>query len=93
MKETEKRVISIFKALGCPTRFKIVKLLKKGEMCTSEIADNLRKDKSTISKHLKILRDLDIVRYVTSNKYVFYRLKKSNIINLIKYAEKTFSRK
>ncbi|MCD6578894.1 winged helix-turn-helix transcriptional regulator [bacterium] len=92
MKETEKRTVGIFKALGSPTRFKIVKLLDVGEMYTSEIAKNLGKDKSTISKHLKILKDLNIVRYVTKDKYVFYRLKKDTVLDLINYAEKIFGR-
>ncbi len=92
MKEKEKRTINIFKALGCPTRYKIIKLLHKNEMCTSEIAHSIRKKKATTSKHLKILKDLDIVRYVTNGKYVFYRLKKGDIIDLMKYAEKIFGR-
>ena len=93
MNETEKRTISVFKALGSPTRYKIIKLLYKNEMCTGEIAQIIRKDKSTTSNHLKILKDLDIVRYITREKYVIYRLKKGNIIDLIKYAEKMFSRR
>ncbi len=92
MKEVEKRTISVFKALGSPTRFKIVKLLAAGEMYTSEIADILRKDKSTVSRHLKILKDMDIVRYITRDKYVFYRLKKGSVVDLINYAEGIFGR-
>ncbi len=92
MKEKEKRIVSIFKILGSPTRFKIVKLLQKGEMCTSEIAENLGKDRSTISRHLKDMMNLDIVRYVTKDKNVFYRLKKDSVLNLIKSAEKIFGR-
>ncbi|MCK4667419.1 winged helix-turn-helix transcriptional regulator [Candidatus Dependentiae bacterium] len=92
MREKEKRVVSIFKVLGSPTRFKIIKLLQKDEMCTSKIAENLGKDRSTISRHLKNLMNLDIIRYVTRDKSVFYRLKKDSVLNLIKYAEKIFGR-
>ncbi len=92
MKEVEKRTVSIFKALGCSTRFNIIKLLDRGEMYTSEIADNLRKDKSTISKHLKILKDMDIVRFISRDKHVFYRLKKDTVLDLVNYAEKVFGR-
>ncbi len=74
------------------SRFKIVKLLAAGEMYTSEIADILRKDKSTISKHLKIMKDMDIVRYITRENYVFYRLKKGSVVDLINYAEEIFGR-
>ena len=92
MREKEQRIVSIFKVLGSPPCFKIIKLLQNGEMCTSKIAENLGRNKSTISKHLKNLINLDIVRYVTRNKYVFYRLKKDSVLNLIKYAEKIFGR-
>lgn len=92
MKETEKRTISIFKALGCPTRYRIIQLLSKKSSCPSEIADLLNKTATTISKHLRILKDLDIVRYSTVNKNVFYRLKKEKIFDLMKYAEKICSR-
>ena len=92
MKETEKRTISIFKALGSQTRYRIIQLLSKKSLCPSEIGDLLNKATTTISKHLKILRDLDVVRYSTVNKNVFYRLKKEKIFDLIKYAEKICSR-
>ena len=92
MREQEQRIVSIFKALGNPIRFKIVKLLQKGEMCTSKIAENLGRDKSTISRHLKGLMDLDIVKYFTKDKYVFYRLKNDSVLKLMQYAEKIFGR-
>ena len=92
MKETEKRTVSIFKALGCPTRYKMIQLLSQKPLCTSELADLLNKTAPTISKHLKILRDLDIIRYYTVSNNVFYRLKKGKIYDLMKYAEKICSR-
>ena len=92
MRETEKRVVSIFKALGSHTRFNIVKLLENGSMYTNQIAEALSKDKSTISKHLKILKDLDIVRFVTKERHVYYRLKKRDVPDLIRYAETQFGR-
>ena len=92
MKEREKRTISIFKALGCSTRYRIIQILSQKSLCTSDLADLLNKTAPTISKHLKILRDLDIVRYSTVNKNVFYRLKKEKILDLIKFTERIFSR-
>ena len=92
MKEKEKRTVNIFKALGCDTRYKIIMELSKKQLCPKELGKLLRKNSTTISKHLKILRDLDIVRYNTVDKNVFYRLKKKELIDLIKYTEKIFSR-
>ena len=92
MKETEKRTVSIFRALGSPTRFKIIQLLSSATLCTSEIANILRKKSTTISKHLKILRDLDLVYYITRDKKVFNRLKKKRILSIIEEVEEIFGR-
>jgi DNA-binding transcriptional ArsR family regulator len=41
---------------------------------------------------LKILRDLDIVCFRTQDNKVFYKLKKKNVLDLIRYTENLFSR-
>lgn len=92
MKESEKRTVSIFKALGSPTRYNIIILLSNGEYASGKIALILGKTATTISKHLKILRDLDIVCFRTQDNKVFYKLKKKNVLDLIRYTENLFSR-
>ena len=77
MLEKEKRIVNIFNALGSPTRFKITKLLTECEMCTLDISKKLNKSISTVSKHLKILKDLDMIKFHTKGKYVIYSLKKT----------------
>ncbi|MDD3628119.1 MAG: metalloregulator ArsR/SmtB family transcription factor [bacterium] len=92
MKESEKRTVSVFRALGCPTRYKIIKLLKVSELCTTDLSKALKKTATTTSKHLKVLKDLGIVKYYTKEKKVIYRLKNNKIINILEYAESLFSR-
>ena len=51
-----------FKALSDPVRLEILNMLKKnGRMNAGEIADNFELSKATISHHLKILREQDLI--------------------------------
>ncbi len=56
------RLARRFKALGDPTRSKLVYALSLGELCVSELAVALGASLSATSHQLRILRDLDIVR-------------------------------
>ena len=49
------------KALSDPTRRKILELLKKKAMTAGEIAENFNVSGRTISHHLSILKDADLV--------------------------------
>lgn len=73
----------IFKALGDDTRAKIVYALSREELCVCDIASILGLSVSTISHHLRVLRNLKLVRYRKDGKIVFYSLDDSHIFNLI----------
>lgn len=50
------------KALGHPIRVEIIKiLLEKGECISGDLAENFEKAHSTISEHLKVLKDAHLV--------------------------------
>jgi DNA-binding transcriptional ArsR family regulator len=51
----------IFKALADPTRRQVLQLLKDGPMTAGEIADNFAIAKPTLSAHLAILREAELV--------------------------------
>ena len=56
------QLAKIFKALGHPTRIKIIEHLLKHDTCIcGEIVDILPFSQSTVSQHLKILKDSGIV--------------------------------
>ncbi len=62
-KSDEKRLIKMFKAIGNPIRFEIIKLLaKKPECITGDIVNKLPIAQATVSQHLKVLRDSGWVR-------------------------------
>ena len=54
----EERLVKMFKALGNPLRFQILKYLVTHPGCiTGDIVDALPIAQATVSQHLKVLRD------------------------------------
>ncbi|MGN0060199.1 MAG: metalloregulator ArsR/SmtB family transcription factor, partial [Coriobacteriales bacterium] len=45
-----------FKALGDPTRRRILELLSDGDMTAGQIADNFQMSKPSVSNHLGVLK-------------------------------------
>jgi DNA-binding transcriptional ArsR family regulator len=68
------RLARRFKALGDPTRSKLVYALSLGELCVSDLAVALGASLSATSHQLRILRDLDIVRVRRVGKSQLYAL-------------------
>lgn len=63
-----------FKAVGNPTRLKLVLLLEHGEQCVCDLEEKLHLDMSVISRHLKQLKSCAIVSSRREGKKVFYKL-------------------
>ena len=68
---------SIYKALADPTRRKILQLLRDGELNAGEIADNFSFAKPTISRHLTVLREADLIQSTKDGTTINYRLNAS----------------
>ena len=57
------RSVAMLRALANPVRFRIVRLLAARASCVcGELVDELPLAQSTVSEHLKVLRDAGIVR-------------------------------
>ena len=69
-----KTFIRVMKALSDPSRVKIVKMLQAREMCVCEIRAALGLAQPTISKHLKVLEDADLVTSRKEGLWVNYRV-------------------
>jgi DNA-binding transcriptional ArsR family regulator len=63
-----------FKALSDPARRQILELLKKRPMSAGEIGAHFDMTGATISYHLKILRQADLVFEKREKNYIFYQL-------------------
>jgi ArsR family transcriptional regulator, arsenate/arsenite/antimonite-responsive transcriptional repressor len=59
----KQRLAKMLKALGNPTRFQIVEFLAGHQMCiTNEIVKNTPLAQSTVSQHLKVLREAGLIQ-------------------------------
>ena len=62
------------KALADPIRREILNLLKAGRMSAGEIADNFPVTDASISRHLSVLKDAELIRDTREGKFIFYDL-------------------
>ena len=65
------------KALSDPIRREILNLLKSGRMSAGEIADHFPVTDASISRHLSVLKEADLIRDTREGKYIFYDLNAS----------------
>ena len=55
-------LLQVLKALSDETRYKLVNLLLKHDLCVGALAVRLNISEAAVSQHLKVLRDADIVK-------------------------------
>jgi ArsR family transcriptional regulator len=65
---------TLFKALNDPTRRAILELLRERPLTAGEIADHFSFSKPTISHHLDLLRQADLVNSDKQGQFVTYTL-------------------
>ena len=78
----------IIKALAHPSRLYIVDRLSQREHCVQELAELVRADISTVSRHLSILKNVDIVKDEKRGTKVFYSLHTPCVLNFFGCVEK-----
>jgi len=71
-----------FRALGDPTRVRILDALSRAELCVCDIATLLSLTESAVSHQLRLLRSLRLVRSRRAGRMVFYALDDGHIIRL-----------
>ncbi|GAW91256.1 ArsR/SmtB family transcription factor [Calderihabitans maritimus] len=75
--------VRIFKALGQPTRLKIIKLLAEKELCVCELEFILNLTQSAVSQHLRVLKEVGLVLERREGQWVFYSLDLEALVNQI----------
>lgn len=63
-----------FKALSDPNRRQIIKMLQNGDMTAGEIASHFDITKPSISHHLNVLKQADLVQAVRQGQHICYSL-------------------
>lgn len=72
-------VADLFKALGDPTRVKIIYALQQGELCVHDLSVILGMGQSAVSHQLRYLRNVRTVKRRKVGKTVFYSLDDDHI--------------
>ena len=74
MASAYKEIAKIFKAFCDENRLQILELLRSGEKCACTLLDDLHITQSTLSHHMRILCDADIVQGRKEGKWVHYSI-------------------
>jgi ArsR family transcriptional regulator len=64
----------VFRALADPTRREIVEMLRNGPRTSGDIAERFPTSWATISRHLAVLREADLIQSVRDGQFVRYEL-------------------
>lgn len=73
-----------FRALGDPTRVRMLDALSHGELCVCDLAALVRMSESAVSHQLRLLRNLRLVKPRREGRMVFYALDDRHIITLFR---------
>jgi len=68
------KYVPVFKALSDETRLKIIDMLSCGEMCACDILEFFNITQPTLSYHMKILTDCEIVNVRKDGSWMKYSL-------------------
>lgn len=75
----------VFKALNDPTRRKILDLLREKDLSAGEIAEAFNISKPSISHHLDLLKQANLVESYRQGQFIYYTLNSSVMDDLVKW--------
>ena len=83
MSELKKDIIEFLKVLADQTRLEILDLIFRENKTSSEIQIALNKSQSTISQHLKVLANKNLIFFEKINNVKYYKIKNKEIFDLL----------
>ncbi|KYK23081.1 hypothetical protein AYK24_01310 [Thermoplasmatales archaeon SG8-52-4] len=75
--------VEFFKALGDPTRLKILECIKSGEKCICEIIPYTEKSQPCVSQHLKVMKHAGIVNERKDGTRIMIKASNKDIFKII----------
>ena len=81
--EAMERAARFFRALGEPSRLRLLAFLSRGEACVSEVAAADGDEISTVSQRLRVLRNEGLVSRRRQGKHIVYRLADQHVVDMI----------
>ncbi len=79
-------VAALFKALADDTRARIAYVLTKEELCVCDVAALTGTSIATASHHLRVLRQMGLVRHRRVGKFVYYALDDDHVVRILENA-------
>lgn len=79
--------VKIFKALGHPIRYKIVKFLFDGPKCVCKLNEDIEFSQSNLSQHLKALKEAGILSSEKVGMNIHYRISSDEIKKIIEVVD------
>ncbi len=76
---------ALFKALNDPTRREILEILKDGDLTAGEIADRFHISKPSISHHLDLLKQAELVTSLKEGQFIYYSLNTTVMDEMLKW--------
>lgn len=76
---------SAFKALADPTRREILALLRQGPRSSGEIAAHFSTSWATISRHLSVLKDAELILAERDGQFIRYELNTTVFHDLVQH--------
>lgn len=77
----------IFQAIADPTRRAIIALIALHSMTPNAIAENFKTSRQSISKHLRILTECELVNQEQQGREIYYSLKIEKMKEIDKWLE------
>ena len=71
-----------FRALGEPTRLRILDALRRGELAVGELVEATGLNQANLSKHLQLLHSVGFVERRKDGLFVYYRLADEDVFHL-----------
>ncbi len=84
----EKKNISLLKAMGESTRYKILSVLVSGERCACEIPELIKRSQPNTSMHLSKLQDWGIIQSRRDGKRILYSIKDTRVKKILEILNK-----
>jgi len=78
------KLVQLAKILSDSNRVKIIALMcREKELCVCEICDTLQLCQPLVSRHLKQMRENNLVQTKQSGKWIIYSLNKNKTLNYL----------
>ena len=78
------RIAELFKGFADVTRIHILSILVDGEMCVNDIAQRVSLSQSAVSHQLRILKQMDLIKFRREGKNMLYSLADDHVLMILR---------